>query len=313
MTRLLIASAGGHLTQLALIAPRLWPPADEELWVTFDSEQSRALLAGRRVQFIRDTKPRDWRSVLVNTRVARSMLSDDIDTVVSTGCGVALSFLPLANARGISTHYIESAARVESPSVTGRILEHLPGIHLYTQHREDANSRWQFVGSVFDSFHPVSVPDPPPLRRVVVTVGTLDFSFIGLLERLRAILTETVDVVVQAGIDSVRLDWPGATVRSMMTADEVRSAMVRADVVVAHAGIGSALVALGVGKVPILVPRKRSRNEHVDDHQAQIARHLEAHGLAVMADSATVNLEHFSEALTRGVEQTAAARRFLLQ
>ena len=313
MTRLLMASAGGHLTELVLLAPRLWPPAEEELWVTFDSEQSRALLAGRRVRFIRDTKPRDWRSILVNTRVARSMLGEDIDTVISSGSGAALSFLPLANARGISTHYIESAARVERPSVTGRILERFRGIHLYTQHRDDANSRWQFAGSVFDSFHPVSVPDPPPLRRVVITVGTLDFSFIGLLERLRTILPATVDVVVQGGVDSARLDWPGATVRSMMTTDEVRSAMVRADVVVAHAGIGSAMIALSAGKVPILVPRKHSRREHVDDHQEQIARHLDARGLAVTADSTTIDLEHFYEALTHGVEQIATARRFVLQ
>ena len=313
MTRLMLASTGGHLSELVRLAPRLWPPAEDELWVTFDSPQSRTLLAGRRVRFIRDTQPRDWRSVLINTRSARTMLNCDIDAVVSSGAGIALSFLPLARAKGITTHYIESFARVQRPSLTGRALERVRGIRLYTQHRELADSRWRYAGSVFDNWKPVAVPSPPPLRTAVITVGTLGFSFAGLLERVRAILPETVEVIVQAGIDSARLDWPGALVRSTMTVEEMRSAMTKADVVVAHAGVGSALIALDAGKVPILVPRTRSRGEHVDDHQAQIARYLADRGLAVMADVTTMDLGHFSAALARSVERTATPQMFALR
>ena len=112
MTRLLIASAGGHLSELMLLAPRLWPTAEDELWVTFDSPQGQALVVNRRTRLIRNTAPRDWRSVALNARVATRLLSEeDVQTVISTGAGVALSFLTVARAKGIAAHYIESAAR----------------------------------------------------------------------------------------------------------------------------------------------------------------------------------------------------------
>ena len=50
--------------------------------------------------------------------------------------------------------------------------------------------------------------------------------------------------------------------------------MREADVVVAHAGVGTALAALEVGKCPVLVPRRLAHGEHVDDHQVQIASEL---------------------------------------
>jgi UDP-N-acetylglucosamine transferase subunit ALG13 len=150
------------------------------------------------------------------------------------------------------------------------------------------------------------------LRRVFVTLGTLGFPFVGLLERLRTILPPTVAVTVQDGTGAARFDWPGAAVTSMMTLEELRSAMKAADVVVAHAGIGSALVALEAGRMPILVPRLQSRGEHVDDHQVQTCRNLADRGLAVTADSTTIAREHFAQALRRRVELAAGERRFVL-
>lgn len=314
MTRLLIASTGGHLTELTLLAPRLRPSSHDDLWVTFDSMQSRTLLADRDVRFIRDTPPRDWRGVLANTVAARQMLREStIETVISNGAGVALSFLPLARAQGIPTHYIECSARTEGPSITGRVLQLIPGIQLYTQHKELVNSRWQYAGSVFDIYECTEAPSGRPLQKVVVTIGTLDFSFRRLLDRLKQILPKGTNVVVQAGPDSSRVDWPKARVEGMMAPDELSSLMEQADVVVTHAGVGSALMAFEAGKSPIMVPRRKSHGEHVDDHQTQIARQFGDLGLAVVADASTISLGHFTEALTLRVKRASEPRDFLLR
>lgn len=312
LTRVFIASTGGHLTELVLLAPRLRPHADDELWVTFSSQQSHALLATHPTRYVRNTPPRDWRSLLINANTARRILDSNVDSVVSSGAGIALSFLPLARARGIDTHYIECCARVEGPSVSGRILEKVPGVRLYTQYPDFKSKRWTYRGSVLDGYEPVSVATPPALRRVVVTVGTLNFSFMRLLERARQILPDEVQVTVQAGADAARLVWPGVTIKQTMDADELSAAMQEADVVVAHAGIGSALSALEVGKIPILVPRVSSRGEHVDDHQSQIASHLLSRRLAVMADGDTLGLDHFVEALSSKAVRPVLQRKFLL-
>lgn len=314
MTRVLIASTGGHLSELVLLAPRLAPSVEDELWVTFDSKQSRTLLEGRRVLFIRETPPRDWRGVLANARVARTLFARmDVEMVVSNGAGVALSFLPLAAAKGIPAHYIECAARTTGPSLTGRILQRVRGVELYTQHCELACPRWRYAGSAFDSYEAVDLSPPPPLRTVVVTTGTLDFSFRRLFDRLRAVLPGSVEVVVQAGPDSGRLDWPGATVSATLAPDALSRLMRDADVVVAHAGIGSALMAFEAGKSPILVPRRKSHGEHVDDHQEQIAQKFSQSGLAVAAEASTVGSEHFSRVLSRRVERAHAEDRFALR
>jgi UDP-N-acetylglucosamine transferase subunit ALG13 len=314
MTRLLVASTGGHLAELVLLAPRLSPPARDELWITFDSEQSRTLLAGRRVRFIRDTPPRDWRAVLANAAEARRLLDDlEVETVISNGAGVALSFLPLAHVRGIPVHYIECSARTRGPSMTGRILQRLRGTRLYTQHQEIASERWKYSGSVVDSYGCTETPALRPLRKVVVTVGTLDFSFRRLWNRLKEILPAQVDVLVQAGPDSSRMSWPEATVKGMIPPDELGAMMADADVVVAHAGIGSALMAFEAGKVPILVPRMKKYGEHVDDHQIQIAQQFAGRGIAVMADASMIGLEHFSEAQARCVERVPRPQDFPLQ
>ena len=313
MTRLLVASTGGHLSELVLLAPRLAPSVEDELWLTFDSCQSRSLLAGRRVRFIRETPPRDWRGVLANARVARRLLAEmDVEMVVSNGAGVALSFLPLAVARGIPAHYIECAARTTGPSLTGRILERVGAVQLYTQHRELKSPRWRYAGSAFESYEAVTDQQPASLRTVLVTTGTLDFSFGRLYDRLKAVLPSGVRVVVQAGPDSARLDWPGATVSSTLAPEALGSLMRDADIVVAHAGIGSALMAFEAGKSPILVPRRRCHGEHVDEHQEQIARKFADAGLAVTAEASAVGPEHFSQALARRVERARAQRRFSL-
>lgn len=57
----------------------------------------------------------------------------------------------------------------------------------------------------------------------------------------------------------------------------------RASVVVTHAGAGSALSCIEQGKHPVIVPRRSSLGEHVDEHQLPFAEKLEAGGLATVA------------------------------
>jgi UDP-N-acetylglucosamine--N-acetylmuramyl-(pentapeptide) pyrophosphoryl-undecaprenol N-acetylglucosamine transferase len=52
--------------------------------------------------------------------------------------------------------------------------------------------------------------------------------------------------------------------------------------VIAHAGCGSALSALDAGKKPVLVARRESHGENVDDHQELLADELAARDLAVV-------------------------------
>ena len=77
--------------------------------------------------------------------------------------------------------------------------------------------------------------------------------------------------------------------------------MKRADVVIAHAGVGSAIMAMQAGKCPILVPRERAHREHVDDHQREIAERLSRAGLAVSCGPEALDADALVEAARRQI------------
>jgi UDP-N-acetylglucosamine transferase subunit ALG13 len=282
MTTLLVAATGGHLAQLYQLRPRLVLPGSSVVWATFDSPQSRSMLAHEVVEYVPYTPPRGYWSVTTNIpRAVRIMHRYRVDRVISTGSGIALAFLPIARAMGAEAHYIESAARSDGPSTTGRILQRVPGVKLSAQYSSWAKPPWGLSVSVFDDFQAVREPDRhTPVRSIVVTLGTIEgYGFRRLLERLVQIVPENVDVVWQTGVTDVT-GLP-LTARPSMPQHELHDAVARADAVIAHAGIGSALGSLNAGHRPVLVPRRSATGEHVDDHQLQIARELDGRDLAI--------------------------------
>ena len=72
---------------------------------------------------------RDVLAALRNARSAqRIMGGGQWSRVISTGSVMAVPFFVVAHANGIACHYIESG-RVAGPSLTGRLLEWVPGVH----------------------------------------------------------------------------------------------------------------------------------------------------------------------------------------
>jgi UDP-N-acetylglucosamine transferase subunit ALG13 len=65
--------------------------------------------------------------------------------------------------------------------------------------------------------------------------------------------------------------------------DEMVRALQSAEVVIAHAGVGTLLQCLHQKKIPILYPRRARLGEHVDDHQIMFAQVIEARKRALVA------------------------------
>jgi UDP-N-acetylglucosamine transferase subunit ALG13 len=303
MSTLLVASTGGHLKQLHRLHRRLDGIDGPYRWSTFDTPQSRSLLEGEAVDYVGFVGGRDPGNVLRNVPLVRRILREhDVDTIVSTGSAMALPFFALGRARGLDCHYIESAARSDGPSKTARMISRIPGVHLYTQYPAWADEKWRFRGAVFDSFvagRPLEHPER--LRKVVVSLGTFkDIGFERLVRRLLEILPPEADVLWQTGDTDV--SGFGIVGHEAIPERELSQAIREADVLVAHAGVGTALAALEVGKCPVLVPRRFAHGEHVDDHQTQIAAELDRRGLAVSVEADELTLEHLAAAAATAVE-----------
>jgi UDP-N-acetylglucosamine--N-acetylmuramyl-(pentapeptide) pyrophosphoryl-undecaprenol N-acetylglucosamine transferase len=283
MSTLLVASEGGHLVELQVLARRLG--VGEHTWVTFDSPQSRSTLTDEPVHFAPFAGSRDIVGTLRASLWARSFLhSNNFDTVISTGASIALAILPLAARTGAGCYYFESAARTSGPSLTGRLLEPFRSIKLFAQYESWANKRWTYYASIFDMFAPVPVLQPAPLRRVVVSLGLhKGFGFRRAVEQLVQVIPEGTEVLWQTGDTNTS----GLAIKSHVNlpTHELLSAIAECDAVITHAGIGSILSALQAGKRPVVIPRRAQFKEHVDDHQTLIAGELAKRDLVVRAEA----------------------------
>lgn len=283
MTALLVASTGGHLAELHHLAPRL--AVEDRCWATFDTPQSRSLLAGEEVVHVPAATSRDLIGTVRDLLVANTMFRRRrFSRVISTGASVAMAFFVPATAAGIECYYIESATRTGGPSLTGRLVARVPRTHLYTQYPSWADRRWHYGGSIFDAFAAHRTESTRPVQKIVVTLGTHQkYRFPRLLRRLVAILPESAEILWQVGATEIENMPVGA--RHQVPISEMQDAMREADVVIAHAGVGSALAAMGAGRRAICVPRRQRYGEHVDDHQVELARELDQRRLVLAREA----------------------------
>ena len=309
MTTVLVASGGGHLQQLVNLVPRLGI-SDDIIWATPKTGLSDHLLRDEQHFVIPYAPPRDWRAAVRLTGTARQMLKATGATrIISTGASPAPPFFLAGTSLGLDLHYIESATRSNGPSLSGKLIAMLPTAHLYTQYPEWANARWHYSGSIFDPFTAASTPSTGGgVRRVVVTLGTEAFGFRRAVECLVKILPRDADVLWQTGYTDV--DGLGIEGRESVPGYELRSAMASADVVISHAGTGSAITSFEMGKKPLILPRESRFGEHVDDHQMLTANELKRRGLAVAVPVADLRHEHLEMTRTGRIVKDEIDRPF---
>lgn len=304
---LAVASAGGHFKQLTRLVPRI-PDVESVTWVTYDTGLAADLLAsaGRDHELLVHVPYAAPRDVFNLTRdavaIRKVVRRQRFDLAVSTGAGIAVAALPIARRAGARSIFIESATRVATPSLAGRILQRVPGVELCSQHPAGIGfgPGWRALGSVHDEFAPGEERHVAGLRRIVVTLGTIrPYGFRRLVDRLIEILPREAEVLWQTGATDVA----GLPIeaRERVSGPELEAAMDSADVVVAHAGTGTALTTFEHGRCPVLVPRRAEHAEHVDDHQVGTARALADRGLALYAEVDQLTPDLLLEAAVRRV------------
>jgi len=131
---------------------------------------------------------------------------------------------------------------------------------------------------------------------ILVTVGTHNHGFerlVKAMDELAAGLDEPV--IIQYGSSAYvprhaeRFQWASGQQMEQLTQ--------AARVIVTHAAAGSILMALFCEKPLVVVPRLRRFDEHIDDHQRQLAAALDAQGKAIAVDPPS------KDALRRAIER----------
>ncbi len=108
---------------------------------------------------------------------------------------------------------------------------------------------------------------------IFVTVGT-QLPFDRLLQAMDdwAEINPDHHVIAQTGVSN--LQTSRIETRPFVNASEFKTLVKQADVLVAHAGMGSILTAVELGKPVIIMPRRAGLGEHRNDHQLATAERL---------------------------------------
>ena len=122
-----ISSGGGHLTEWVTIA-RFLPTLNVVITETGAAERN----TGSDISFVPLRDPhRSVFGFLLNLGQAfRHVRHHKPDVVISTGAGMTVPFFLLAKMTGAVCIYVESGARISTPSMTGRILYHVSSLFI---------------------------------------------------------------------------------------------------------------------------------------------------------------------------------------
>ena len=107
---------------------------------------------------------------------------------------------------------------------------------------------------------------------IFVTVGTHEQPFNRLVKKIdelkgKGIIKE--DVIIQTGFSTyepVNCEWS-----KLYPYQDMVKLVEDARIVITHGGPSSFIMPLQVGKIPIVVPRKKKYDEHVNNHQVEFS------------------------------------------
>jgi len=119
---------------------------------------------------------------------------------------------------------------------------------------------------------------------IFVITGTEAFPFNRLIieiDRLKKKNQIHDDVQIQLGSCTYKPEY--CTWTNWLPFDIMCEKIREASIVIAHAGAGTTLLCLELGKTPVIVTRLKSYSEHLDDHQIPFAKMMEQLNYAIVA------------------------------
>lgn len=111
---------------------------------------------------------------------------------------------------------------------------------------------------------------------IFVTVGTHEQPFDRLIkniDHLKEIGIIKENVIVQSGYCTYKMKFCKQI--DFLSYKEMRENIEKARIIVTHGGPASFIMAFQVKKIPIVVPRQKQFNEHVNNHQVDFVMKIE--------------------------------------
>lgn len=108
---------------------------------------------------------------------------------------------------------------------------------------------------------------------IFVTVGTHEQPFNRLIKKINSMVANgeiKEKVITQYGFSTYNAEY--CEMHKMMSFDAMQDSFKNARIIITHGGPSSFLEALQHNKIPIVVPRQKQFDEHVNNHQVDFVK-----------------------------------------
>ena len=143
----LVCSPGGHLQQMLALEPA-WENFDCT-WATLNAADVDHLLEGRRLLKGHGPTNRHIPNFILNLGFAwRTLRATKAEAVLSTGAGLSVPFFIVGKLFGLRLVYVESLTRIESLSLSGKLIYLLADAFFVQWPQQTRRRRARYRGSV---------------------------------------------------------------------------------------------------------------------------------------------------------------------
>ncbi len=119
---------------------------------------------------------------------------------------------------------------------------------------------------------------------IFVITGSEAYPFDRLIKEIDLLKKNKIitdDVFVQLG--SCNYTPSSCSYEKWLPFNKMRENIASSELVISHAGAGTTLLCLEMGKIPIIVTRRKKYGEHLDDHQLEFSEMMDKLGYAKVA------------------------------
>jgi len=274
---LVIASAGGHLTQ-AMCAT-----SERKNIVLISNKKNISDKRIRKIYQIWDTQHNIFIHFLNIFFATFVLLRERPSVVFSTGGPIALPFALICKCLPVKFIYLDTLSRVVELSNTGKLIKKY-GLYdeFFCQWKNIATKvKAKYIGKCFDILceneYQTKTTVCPEIPVILVTVGTNQYDFdrlFSMISKMPLYRDSGVKWVIQKGHNQLKTPPANAEIVDMISRDDMEALVKSASLVISHCGIGSINLMLSYQKKVFFVPRVAKHNEFSDDHQLQIANEI---------------------------------------
>lgn len=269
----LVCSHGGHLTELLYLLKAF---EDHEIFfITYDNIRTRNLEYQKYLFPNFGEKP--YKMFLNLHKIINILLKEKPDIIMSNGAEIAIPFFYLAKICRIRTLFIESYTRIDTPTITGKLVYPVSDLFLvlWPEMLSKYGKKAKYWGEMF-KINESPVVSKDKYNNILVITG-MHSGFDRLVKKVDEIEGDINEkFIIQSG--NANYTPQNAEYFRFKEYNEIISLMNTSKLVICP-GAMSAIDSLFVGTPVIIVPRSKGEGEVINDHQMIFAEKLEKKGL----------------------------------